>query len=282
VLVGEDSLEANVGHLAAITGGSVFVASGSDIAAVVTAAAESLRSCPLEARQIEGHPDIIEVVRGGAVVRATWSAATLPAADAVHASGIAAFTGGLAIARMNEETAAEFAESAGIASYLTSLVLVDEVATVQETVPAMRKVRLPAPRLDDGIMCAIDGYNSFHIGSYLRPPVDRRSMKSYAAYEPTAPTKTVEWDAAPAQLLNGDLSSLDVELAERLLEKADDPQVKLWAGELGVKPIVLVIAALAWGDRHRSRTAERIARKVFGDTPPAWLDELSGCVLDYV
>jgi hypothetical protein len=55
----------------------------------------------------------------------------------------------------------------------------------------------------------------------------------------------IDWDAAPAQLLDGDLSSLDPELAERLLQMADDPQMQFRAGELGIKPIVLVIAALA-------------------------------------
>jgi hypothetical protein len=31
VLVGEDSLEANVGHLAALTGGDIFVSAGADV-----------------------------------------------------------------------------------------------------------------------------------------------------------------------------------------------------------------------------------------------------------
>ena len=38
VLVGEDSLEANVGHLAALTGGEIFVAAGVDLADIITTA----------------------------------------------------------------------------------------------------------------------------------------------------------------------------------------------------------------------------------------------------
>ena len=38
VLVGEDSLEANVGHLAALTGGEIFVSAGADLAEVLNAA----------------------------------------------------------------------------------------------------------------------------------------------------------------------------------------------------------------------------------------------------
>jgi hypothetical protein len=38
--------------------------------------------------------------------------------------------------------------------------------------------------------------------------------------------------------------------------------------------VVLVVATLAYRDRHRSRTAERIARKDFGDAMPTWFEEL--------
>lgn len=74
VLVGEDSLEANVGHLAAVTGGSVFVARGDDIAATVAAAAETLRSRPVDMSPIKAQPMRIEAVRGGALVKVAWSA----------------------------------------------------------------------------------------------------------------------------------------------------------------------------------------------------------------
>ena len=43
VLVGEDSLEANVGHLAALTGGEIFVALGGDVERAIVAAMKSLR-----------------------------------------------------------------------------------------------------------------------------------------------------------------------------------------------------------------------------------------------
>src|ERR1700751_3799380 len=44
VLIGEDSLEANVGHLAALTGGGIFIAAGHDIAPAVAAALRALRA----------------------------------------------------------------------------------------------------------------------------------------------------------------------------------------------------------------------------------------------
>ena len=44
VLVGEDSLEANVGHLAALTGGEFFVAAGADLVAALESAVRSLKA----------------------------------------------------------------------------------------------------------------------------------------------------------------------------------------------------------------------------------------------
>lgn len=275
VLVGEDSLEANVGHLAAVTGGSMFVASGENIATTVAATAETLRSCPMEARPIETHPEALEVVRGGAIVKASWESAASEATDDVISAGVAAYAAGLAIAQMGEVAAAEFAARAGIASHLTSLVLVDEAAAVQEGIPAMRKVRLPSPRVDRGMLFACEAEPSSRVRQYLSFPMTRLASPRLALIDGPASTAAgINWDAAPALLLEGDLSSLDAALAEELSELADDPQILIWAAELGIKPIVLIIAALAHSQRHQSRTAERIARRVFGDEPPEWVDEL--------
>lgn len=43
VLIGEDSLEANVGHLAALTGGEIFVPDGADVADAVRSAVRAIR-----------------------------------------------------------------------------------------------------------------------------------------------------------------------------------------------------------------------------------------------
>ena len=56
VLVGEDSLEANVGHLAALTGGEIFVSAGADLAEVLNAALLSLRTKHRAVSPITGKP----------------------------------------------------------------------------------------------------------------------------------------------------------------------------------------------------------------------------------
>jgi formylmethanofuran:tetrahydromethanopterin formyltransferase len=61
VLVGEDSLEANVGHLAALTGGNIFVASGKRVDDALKAAMASLRAA-------SGIANAGEVRRSGAII----------------------------------------------------------------------------------------------------------------------------------------------------------------------------------------------------------------------
>jgi hypothetical protein len=145
VLVGEDSLEANVGYLASLTGGDIFVAQDGDLADILVTALESLRTPSAPAPKIEGALDRIKTMRGGAELHAEWIAASDSALDPTLSRAVAAVAASLALPALDEDAAAALAEREGLVSHLTSLVLVDEAGAVQETVPAMRKIPLPMP-----------------------------------------------------------------------------------------------------------------------------------------
>src|SRR5262249_20133672 len=83
VLVGEDSLEANVGYLASMTGGDIYVAQDGDLVDVLVTALESLRTPYAPTRQIADSLDRISTLRGGAVLEAEWLPATDAALDPV-------------------------------------------------------------------------------------------------------------------------------------------------------------------------------------------------------
>jgi hypothetical protein len=144
VLVGEDSLEANVGHLASLTGGDVFVAAD-DLDEVLVAALVSLRVPGAPPAKIAGRLEQIEVVRNGAVVDARWRDTAQPLEDTPLARAVAALAASLAVPALDVEAATVLAEREGLVTHLTSLVLVDEAGATQETVPAMRKIALPTP-----------------------------------------------------------------------------------------------------------------------------------------
>jgi hypothetical protein len=144
VLVGEDSLEANVGHLAGVSGGQLFVVVGADAAEAVFAAFESIRSSHVVPSSVEGIPTKIALRRRGMAVEAEWSGPRVP--DAPAADCIGAVAAALALPLLPEEKAAALAEAHGLGSHLTSLVLVDEEGEPQLGLPAMRQVPQSTPR----------------------------------------------------------------------------------------------------------------------------------------
>ncbi|WP_458098539.1 VIT domain-containing protein [Roseomonas sp. WA12] len=149
VLVGEDSLAANVGHLAVLTGGQTFVSSGLDLAEVLQAAVDSMRAP--RAGQIlvpRGGPiHTAEALTAGMAITARWFDTDVDdeaPTDAISRS-IAAYAAWLALPLMDEADAAEMAEAEGLVCHLTSMLLVDEGAEQQEGIPVQRKVPLMTP-----------------------------------------------------------------------------------------------------------------------------------------
>jgi hypothetical protein len=142
VLIGEDSLEANVGHLAALTGGEIFIASGHDIAPAFAAAVRALRS----KFEPTVHGAAKLVARRAGMRLITSESATDAAVEAgIEARAVAALAASLRLTTLGNAEAAQFAEAEGLVTHLTSLILVDENGASQETIPASRKVPLPTP-----------------------------------------------------------------------------------------------------------------------------------------
>ena len=171
VLVGEDSLEANVGHLAALTGGEIFVSAGADLAEVLNAALLSLRTKHHAFSPITGKPQDVSARRAGMTLTAKWQEAEGLMEETVERRAVAALVASLALPAFDTESAARFAETEGLVTHLTSLVLVDESGTVQQGIPATRKVALPAPHL--GAM--VDGFDALRVQKDSTGVISRRS-----------------------------------------------------------------------------------------------------------
>ena len=184
VLVGEDSLEANVGHMAALTGGQLFIVSGADVGPALEAAFQAMRLPFGSNKPIRGQPQSAQAILGGVVVNACWGQKledtthvvgvvmptmiqgpcdnTVPSItkkeivsqgaeiqstlDETLSRSVAAVAAALAVAYMDEENAVALAEAEGIVCHLTSLVLVDEQGQAQEGIPAHRKIATTTPR----------------------------------------------------------------------------------------------------------------------------------------
>ncbi|MFC7477066.1 VIT domain-containing protein [Dankookia sp. GCM10030260] len=151
VLIGAESLEARVGHLAALTGGELLVA-GDDAEEAVRLAFAALRRPPPELAPVAVRPAELRAVLAGMRMTARLEppADGLAQADPWDAGSllpraVAAVAAALALPRLPETVAAALAEAEGLCCHLTSLVLVDEAGAVQPGLPAQRKVPLMAP-----------------------------------------------------------------------------------------------------------------------------------------
>ena len=143
LLVGEDSLEANVGHLAALTGGDLFVAMEADFGSALAAALASLRTA---SRPVEEDSGGLRAVRRGARLEVRFGGQTEATESELLARAAGALVAGLRLTTLGEEEAAVLAEQEGLVTHLTSLVLVDHDGKAVDDIPLMRKVQLPEPR----------------------------------------------------------------------------------------------------------------------------------------
>ena len=248
VLVGEDSLEANVGHLAALSGGDIFVAAGAELADVLEAALRSLRSDHAATTPITGKPQHVMVRRAGMTFTADWRQPAAPGEETVDSRAVAALAASLVLPALDAEAAAALAEAEGLVTHLTSLVLVDEAGAAQEGLPGARKVLLPdaanecygvrhglgrvpwpgpvaADSLDE--RCAHRApqrLRSYGAGASPHRGRDRHRSSGAAPtrrgrLRPFRPS-AIDWDNAPAQLRAGDLSSLDQDVARAIRDAA--------------------------------------------------------------
>ncbi len=287
VLVGEDSLEARVGHLAALTGGTIQFSFGSDVARALEACIAGMRMAhsmdtPFSTDS-ESRPSRIVAIRGNAQITATWTVDCSEVADRTFSEGIAAFAASLTLAHTPEEDAEKAALEAGLVTHLTSLVLVDAEGERQEGLPITRKVDLPTP----GTRQAVHSYMQApslpaelaapHSGPEraFSPHVQRRGVDPHLFYgSPTTQGPfsmadelhglrlLIDWNAEARHLAAGSLDKTSPELSNAIRRLAAVERIAEEARELGMDSVRLVIALLAHLSAPHHRSAQRVLRRL--------------------
>lgn len=274
VLVGEDSLEANVGHLAALTGGDIFVSGGADIGDLCEAALKSLR---------RGSAAVSEKAfqRSGMMVTVSSGPPSPASEPTLQTRAVAVAVASLLLPTLEKEQATALAELEGIVSHLTSLVLVDEAGATQDMLPAQRPVALAEPAT---YACYLPAPEVCRPGAASSAPslqeiqVRRRvlaglkdAVVNWASRERSSAmglARKIDWASEPASLIAGDLSELSPDLRKAVLALAQRGSVKRAAATLGLSPLSLVIALLAHqAGNEGDRAAARIAHRLLGQTP---------------
>jgi len=285
VLVGEDSLEANVGHLAALTGGDVFVAAGADLRTAMSTAAESLRRSRAELRlsvfEDDQAPRSVMASRSNARITAEWlPTPTGMEEDAETSQAVAAVAATIALPGLDVDAAAVFAETEGLTTHLTSLVLVDEAGVIQEGLPETRKIALPTPRTAAWSACRdfVDGA-AFQASGRIEACFEMRLAHPF--HEDLAEWRQspaalatpmdlawigarIDWSAAPNRLVAGDLSVVEPVVAAMIERAAVLSEIVELARRVGLAPVRLVIALAALEQATTDRAADRVARAIIG------------------
>ena len=200
ILVGDNSLDANIGHLCAMTGGQVFYAPGNNVTNAISTSLTAMRSETGRGLvKLSGtSPKHLEVKRAGVEVAISWLANSTDAAG----DAIGRYAASLALPFLQPVVAKDFAKAHCLCSHMTSLVLVDEASDVTGVLPEMRKIplmesqeRMPVSYSMSVRDCMAEPSSSLSYMSDERPEPDMMLSTSIKALK-TKPQDSVT-DAPP-------------------------------------------------------------------------------------
>jgi hypothetical protein len=261
VLVGEDSLEANVGHLAALTGGDIFVAADADVPAVLNTALDTLRRRREVPARVKGMLRQVRTSRANAVLSAEWRKKAERNVETAMRRAVAAVAASIALPALSPKAATALAEAEGLVTHVTSLVLVDEESVVQEGLPATRKIALPEPGSLHLSKFSIDETHFSYSRStragvsldLFQPDtaafgcdrVDFIGVPLPALLDLASVARQLDWVSSPNKLISGDLSGLEPAAAAIIERAAATRGVIALARRMKIDPVVLLIGLLA-------------------------------------
>ena len=153
VLVGEDSLEANVGHLAALTGGDIHFSFGADVDTALHAALQGMRTKRMAQEQgtpAGGQlPESVCAIRGNVRMSVAWSGKPVKAASErdTLSEGVAAYAANLALPSLSEATwPANWPSGKASSRISPASCWWMKRDLCRKDLPVTRKVDLPTPR----------------------------------------------------------------------------------------------------------------------------------------
>lgn len=291
VLVGGDSLDAMIGHLAALTGGHVFAAAQNGVESAIESALATMRSRAerLTGRIHDDWPESLVVCRGGVSIAVKW----VEDSEGPDADSAGRFAAALALPLLEEEAASAFAASHGLCTHLTSLILIDEAGGEAQGVPEMRKVPLatPAGNISFAHMppCAEQPYAGFaeqraprFIQASRMPSIEDlplraqflpRAKRSLPPNPLAGLARSIEWDRGGNALSMGDLSSLSFWVRMRVKLLGRLPALRALAMALQKDAALVVIGLLAELVADTDRTAARLARLIVDGAPDSLLQD---------
>ena len=271
VLIGEDSLEANVGRLASMTGGDIFIANDANVS--VSTAIEGLRT--IAATEKTGRERV--AFRRGAL-DVTISQIISGEAHATLGPAVAALFADAILPSLSPSEAENLAVSAALVTHLTSLVMVDDAGEKQQGVPAVRKVDLPEPQhammavsamIHSGIIdektafCITTAEPTHSAKNALAGSLSSiRSHEEQVEAQPPVSRLSV-WAEFAAELSGGELHRVPEWLSAIIEQLSQERHVRLLEAILRQDARLIAVAILAAiaereGDHHAGRIVRNL------------------------
>ena len=287
ILVGEDSLDAKVGHLAALTGGGVYYSFGGDVTRTVMAALRRLRDHweepQTEGSRSDGLPETIRTVRGNAAIEVRWGEEREASRAEPIERAVAAFSAGITLPCLSGEAAKGLAIGQGIVTHLSSLVLVDDEGKVQDLLPDFERVKLPYPRTHAGGSPLASRMHFYHASNpplpapdpaktldkedgtagMERPWLEQMESTKVGAWL-RATGRMVDWTRHRSALEAGRLEELPLVFAMMIRILARHPLVRQIAAERHLIPAQAAIALVACAVADRSKAAGTVRDSLLG------------------
>jgi hypothetical protein len=151
ILVGPSSLDANIGHLCALTGGQVLYCPGRDVASSLQSAFAGLRVSgePIIGQANKTGPQSLTCRRGGVTIRAKWMQEPASTQNPDLAQSVGRYAAALALPLLGDVAAEAWARSHSLCTHISSLVLVDDAGEVSQGFSQMRKVPMMEAMMED-------------------------------------------------------------------------------------------------------------------------------------
>jgi len=281
ILVGANSLEAMIGHLVALTGGQIVVASSSNIAEAFAAVIAALRmpGTPAQAAELTRLPRACVDHRGGAEISAVWNDG--PAGFGATVDEVGAYAAAIALPQLTLEAATQVAVAHGLCTHLTSLVVVDEAGARQAGLPNTRKVPLSRP-IESARHAGVPTFRSANEerGRGVSM-VSRRRIGGFRSLLDTGDqpqiseadelnmflkfvSDQINWSEDPERLVKGDIDHLSTNLGVSIARLARHADVIKLADRIDKSPFIVAIGLLAREAGPDNRNAARIARAILG------------------
>lgn len=286
ILIGEDSLEAQVGYLAALTGGDIFIASKDTVDSVFTAATDSLRGDLCNGRLASSSTsEVATFTISGATIRFSKTASASKTRSTVERA-VAALFASLSFPHLSEADATELAQEESLVSHLTSLVLVDEEGAVAEGIPTRRRVPLEdsllsysSASIDSAAFLARSSRspNSQHqIFACVSPPQGFDGVSQHSSEPHTSDLSQrldalavgIDWNIHANDLIAGLLDRLDEETIRELEEFSQEQIIRDLALQIFVDPLRAALILIAQRSSLVSRPAMRALKALSKGVDP--------------